>query len=278
MATAQERAQAIWWYAETNSVIQVQRNFRRVFQKDPPSRNTIKTWTVNITYGIMDLQLEFLMISERLCVRKGSILTRAVKEKYFTVADSTVVRATVPQTGRSQSPLGLLSNSVPSLSNRHSDVVFAVNVALLEAFRTLVVRYAADAILTSVMTCIVFLVVWKRRRDCLNSTRVVCLVSGFRLDMLQLLHRREIRTHDQRPARQQVARESTRAPRSTGGRRAAERGGCDTLFRGREGKVKQLVTEEKGPEKSGYPLSSRHLSTDRELSRNYGLVINTTRK
>ncbi|KAJ4441977.1 hypothetical protein ANN_11841 [Periplaneta americana] len=44
MATAQERAQAIWWYAETNSVIQVQRNFRRVFQKDPPSRNTIKTW------------------------------------------------------------------------------------------------------------------------------------------------------------------------------------------------------------------------------------------
>ncbi|XP_069675722.1 UDP-glucosyltransferase 2-like [Periplaneta americana] len=44
MATAQERAQAIWWYAETNSVIQVQRNFRRVFQKEPPSRNTIKTW------------------------------------------------------------------------------------------------------------------------------------------------------------------------------------------------------------------------------------------
>ncbi|KAJ4433698.1 hypothetical protein ANN_16009 [Periplaneta americana] len=44
MATAQERAQAIWWYVETNSLIQVQRNFRRVFQKDPPSRNTIKTW------------------------------------------------------------------------------------------------------------------------------------------------------------------------------------------------------------------------------------------
>lgn len=44
MATPQERAQAIWWYAETNSVIQVQRNFRRVFQKDPPSRNTIKAW------------------------------------------------------------------------------------------------------------------------------------------------------------------------------------------------------------------------------------------
>ncbi|KAJ4442689.1 hypothetical protein ANN_04278 [Periplaneta americana] len=43
MATAQERAQAIWWYAETYSVIQVQRNFRRVFQKEPPSRNTIKT-------------------------------------------------------------------------------------------------------------------------------------------------------------------------------------------------------------------------------------------
>ncbi|KAJ4432789.1 hypothetical protein ANN_21428 [Periplaneta americana] len=73
---------------------------------------------------------------------------------------------------------------------------------------------------------------------------------------------------------------STRAPRSTGdgARRGEERGGCDTLFRGREGKVKQLVTEEKDPEKSGYPLSSRHLSTDRELSRNYGLVINTTRK
>ncbi|KAJ4426523.1 hypothetical protein ANN_27337 [Periplaneta americana] len=39
-----ERVQAIWWYAETNSVIQVQRNFRRMFQKDPPSRNIIKTW------------------------------------------------------------------------------------------------------------------------------------------------------------------------------------------------------------------------------------------
>ncbi|KAJ4445796.1 hypothetical protein ANN_12481 [Periplaneta americana] len=38
-----------------------------------------------------------------------------------------------------------------------------------------------------------------------------------------LSQRREIRTHDQRPAREQIARETTRAPRTTEGRRAAER-------------------------------------------------------
>ncbi|KAJ4428753.1 hypothetical protein ANN_25746 [Periplaneta americana] len=47
-----------------------------------------------------------------------------------------------------------------------------------------------------------------------------------RLECLVLrtnIKRREIRTHDQRPAREQIAREPTRASRSTEGRRAAER-------------------------------------------------------
>lgn len=44
MAIPNERAQVVWWYAETKSVIQVQRNFRRVYNKDPPSFKTIKNW------------------------------------------------------------------------------------------------------------------------------------------------------------------------------------------------------------------------------------------
>lgn len=44
MATPSERAQVVWWYAESKSVIQVQRNFRRVYRKEPPTFKTIKEW------------------------------------------------------------------------------------------------------------------------------------------------------------------------------------------------------------------------------------------
>lgn len=44
MEAMKERAQVVWWYAETKSATQVQRNFRRVYNKEPPSFKTIKKW------------------------------------------------------------------------------------------------------------------------------------------------------------------------------------------------------------------------------------------
>lgn len=41
----QEKAQAVLWYAEFKSIITVQRQFRRVFQKNAPDPKTIKEWT-----------------------------------------------------------------------------------------------------------------------------------------------------------------------------------------------------------------------------------------
>ncbi|KAJ4431054.1 hypothetical protein ANN_19647 [Periplaneta americana] len=78
----------------------------------------------------------------------------------------------------------------------------------------------------------------------------------------------ETRSRVPQESRSRVSRHGLHGALGDGARRGEERGGCDTLFRGREGKVKQLVTEEKDPEKFGWPLSSRRLSTDRELSRN----------
>lgn len=45
MASMQEKAQAVLWYAEFKSIITVQRQFRRVFQKNAPDPKTIKEWT-----------------------------------------------------------------------------------------------------------------------------------------------------------------------------------------------------------------------------------------
>jgi hypothetical protein len=42
MASPQERAQCVAWFSETKSPITVQRNSRRVFEKDPPVKKTIK--------------------------------------------------------------------------------------------------------------------------------------------------------------------------------------------------------------------------------------------
>ena len=44
MATAQEKAQCVLWLAETKSPITVQRNFRRMYHKDPPSVPSIYAW------------------------------------------------------------------------------------------------------------------------------------------------------------------------------------------------------------------------------------------
>ncbi|GBM65892.1 hypothetical protein AVEN_23925-1 [Araneus ventricosus] len=44
MTTPQEKAQTLWWFIETKSITQTQRNYRRVYQKDPPSRNSILQW------------------------------------------------------------------------------------------------------------------------------------------------------------------------------------------------------------------------------------------
>jgi hypothetical protein len=44
MASPQERAQCVVWFSETKLPITVQRNYRRVFEKDPPDKKTIKDW------------------------------------------------------------------------------------------------------------------------------------------------------------------------------------------------------------------------------------------
>ncbi|KAJ4433228.1 hypothetical protein ANN_15486 [Periplaneta americana] len=63
----------------------------------------------------------------------------------------------------------------------------------------------------------------------------------------------ETRSRLPQESRLRVSRHGLHGALGDGARRGEERGGYDTLFRGREGKVKQLVTEEKDPEKSGYP-------------------------
>jgi hypothetical protein len=44
MASTQQRAQCVVWFSKTKSPITVQRNYRRVFEKDPPDKMTIKAW------------------------------------------------------------------------------------------------------------------------------------------------------------------------------------------------------------------------------------------
>jgi hypothetical protein len=43
MATPQQRAQRVVWYAETKSIISV-KNYRREYGGDSPDRKTIKVW------------------------------------------------------------------------------------------------------------------------------------------------------------------------------------------------------------------------------------------
>jgi hypothetical protein len=44
MANVREQAQCVVWFIETKSEIQFQRNFRTTFNKDPPSRPSIRRW------------------------------------------------------------------------------------------------------------------------------------------------------------------------------------------------------------------------------------------
>jgi hypothetical protein len=44
MATPQERAQVVVWYAEMKSLITVQRNYRRVYGGDVPDTKNVKAW------------------------------------------------------------------------------------------------------------------------------------------------------------------------------------------------------------------------------------------
>ena len=44
MATPQQRAQTVFWYAETKSIIAVQRNYRREYGGNAPDGKTIKAW------------------------------------------------------------------------------------------------------------------------------------------------------------------------------------------------------------------------------------------
>jgi hypothetical protein len=44
MGSPQERAVCVVWFSETKSLITVERNYRRVFEKDPQDKKTIKVW------------------------------------------------------------------------------------------------------------------------------------------------------------------------------------------------------------------------------------------
>jgi hypothetical protein len=44
MAPPQEKAQRVLWFAESKSVVTVQRNFRRVYRKDAPTDKSIREW------------------------------------------------------------------------------------------------------------------------------------------------------------------------------------------------------------------------------------------
>ena len=44
MSTPQEKAQRVFWFIETKSVIQAQRNFTRKYGRMPPARSIIRAW------------------------------------------------------------------------------------------------------------------------------------------------------------------------------------------------------------------------------------------
>ena len=44
MASPQEKAQIVLWYAEHKSVVKVQRMFRRVYKRNSPQTKSIKKW------------------------------------------------------------------------------------------------------------------------------------------------------------------------------------------------------------------------------------------
>jgi hypothetical protein len=44
MASPREKAQCVLWYAESKSVVSVQRNFRRVHRKDAPADKSVRKW------------------------------------------------------------------------------------------------------------------------------------------------------------------------------------------------------------------------------------------
>jgi len=45
--TGAERARCVFWFEETKSVTQVQRNFRTKYRKEPPSRPKLYSWHTN---------------------------------------------------------------------------------------------------------------------------------------------------------------------------------------------------------------------------------------
>jgi hypothetical protein len=60
MATASEKAQCVYWYDELRkSAVTVQRNYRLVYQKTPPSVNYIKNWCEKFlnTGSVLDSKL-----------------------------------------------------------------------------------------------------------------------------------------------------------------------------------------------------------------------------
>ena len=44
MTTAREKAQCVSWFIETKSDVQTQRNYRSKYERDPPSRPSIRLW------------------------------------------------------------------------------------------------------------------------------------------------------------------------------------------------------------------------------------------
>ena len=44
MITPQEKAQCVCWFIETKSDVQTQRNYRSKYERDPPSRSSIRLW------------------------------------------------------------------------------------------------------------------------------------------------------------------------------------------------------------------------------------------
>lgn len=57
MTTPQEKAQCVWWYVESKSPVTVQRQFRRQYGRDPPSKSCIMRWVKNFqeTGSVKDL-------------------------------------------------------------------------------------------------------------------------------------------------------------------------------------------------------------------------------
>jgi hypothetical protein len=90
MANVREKAQCVAWFIETKSDIQVQRNSRTTFNKDPPSRPSIRRWHKKfMETGSVNVVMCYVQQEERILrLTEHSLKTFSVTVSYASTTAS----------------------------------------------------------------------------------------------------------------------------------------------------------------------------------------------